>query len=78
MENIVNNNNQTDDFDVKYILKIVLKYWYLFVILPILCVTIAAVVKKFTVPEFNSTASILIKSEDVSLSKQLLNLNQTL
>jgi len=77
MENIVN-NNQTDDLDVKYILKIVLKYWYLFVILPILCVTVAAVVNKFTVQEFTSTASILIKGEEASLSRQFLNMNSNL
>jgi len=79
MENIVNNNNnQTNDFDVKYIIKIALKYWYLFVILPILCVAVAAVVKQFTLPEFTSTASILIKSEDASLSKQFLSMSNGL
>jgi len=77
MENIVN-NNQANDLDIRYILKIILKYWYLFVVLPILCVAVAAVIKKFTVPEYTSTASLLIKSENASLSKQILNLNNNL
>ena len=77
MENIVNNNNnnQTDDFDFKNIFKIGLKYWYLFVILPILCVIVVFVVKKFTVPQFTSTASILVKWDEAINSSRLLNLS---
>ena len=76
MENLAT-NNQTDNFDIKNILEIGLKYWYLFVILPILCIIVAVAMQKFTVPQFTSTASILIKNEEASLSKQLLNLYST-
>jgi len=74
MENTVN-NNQINDFDLKSILKLGQKYWYLFVLLPVLCVIIAALVKVFTVPQYTTSSSILLKSDEANLAKQVLNLS---
>jgi capsular exopolysaccharide synthesis family protein len=74
MDNYIVNNNQSDDFDLKNILKIGLKYWYLFIILPIICALVAVCIKKFTVPEFTSSASLMVKWDDAINSSKMLNL----
>ncbi|MDR1543407.1 MAG: polysaccharide biosynthesis tyrosine autokinase [Prevotellaceae bacterium] len=73
-----NNNNQQlpqqEEFDIKNIFKIVRKYLWLFITLPVIAVIIGVVYAKLQVPEYTTSAQLLIKSDGSNNPLNILNM----
>ena len=57
--------------DIRRIIGLVLRYWYLLVIFPLLSVGLAALYTRYLVSQYKITSTILIRKDDFILRHQI-------
>jgi tyrosine-protein kinase Etk/Wzc len=61
--NLMSEDNQTDDFDLRMVLEKYLFHWQWFILGAFLCLTVAYVYLRYATPQYQASTTILVKDE---------------